>query len=197
MTSSYTVFRPGERKKRSKDDEDEEVEKEIRAGARTAYDAQRARLERLMKDPAKPVHIPQARKEKDVNKAPDFVYNVMGSSAGAGSGEFHVYRNIRRKEYERQRVLDERKNRDDLDDAFQIKREENIREAEERTAKKRAKRQKKKLNAKKNKQNKPKQAKPSKDEEASKEDSDSSENESEKDEEDKTEPTEKKSKEDN
>ena len=49
MTSSYTVFRPGERKKRSKDDEDEEVEKEIRAGARTAYDAQRARLERLMK----------------------------------------------------------------------------------------------------------------------------------------------------
>ena len=54
MTSSYTVFRPGERKKRSKDDEDEEVEKEIRAGARTAYDAQRARLERLMK-----VHLPQ------------------------------------------------------------------------------------------------------------------------------------------
>ena len=46
-----------------------------------------------------------------MNKAPDFVYNVMGSSAGAGSGEFHVYRNIRRKEYERQRVLDERKNR--------------------------------------------------------------------------------------
>lgn len=28
----------------------------------------------------------------------------MGSSAGAGSGEFHIYRNIRRKEALRQKV---------------------------------------------------------------------------------------------
>merc|ERR1711974_500376 len=130
-------------------DSDSEASSSQRKGPRTPYDIQRSKLEKLMKNPEKPVNIPVPRKEKDVNKAPDFVYNVMGSSAGAGSGEFHVYRNIRRKEYERQRVLDERKNRDDLDDAFQIKREENIREAEERTAKKRAKRQKKKLNAKK------------------------------------------------
>jgi hypothetical protein len=39
---------------------------------------------------------------------PDFVRNVMGSSAGAGSGEFHVYRHLRRKEYARQKFIQER-----------------------------------------------------------------------------------------
>ena len=102
------------------------------------------------------MHIAQPRKEKDVNKAPDFVYNVMGSSAGAGSGEFHVYRQLRRKEYERQRVLESRKSKEDLDDAFQIKREEAAKAAEDKTAKKRAKRQKKKQNAKRNKLNRDK-----------------------------------------
>lgn len=31
----------------------------------------------------------------------------MGSSAGAGSGEFHVYRHLRRKEYARQKSMAE------------------------------------------------------------------------------------------
>lgn len=31
----------------------------------------------------------------------------LGSSAGAGSGEFHVYRHLRRKEYTRQKIIDE------------------------------------------------------------------------------------------
>lgn len=39
---------------------------------------------------------------------PDFVRNVMGSSAGAGSGEFHVYRHLRRKEYARQKYIQEK-----------------------------------------------------------------------------------------
>ena len=142
--------------RRNKDESDPESDdNEEKPRARTVYDAQRSKLEKLMKDPSKPAFIPEPKKEKDMNKAPDFVYNVMGSSAGAGSGEFHVYRQIRRKEYERQKVMDKTKTKEELDEAFQIKREENARALEEKTAKKRAKRQKKKANAKKVKQNKP------------------------------------------
>jgi hypothetical protein len=50
--------------------------KEKTRKVRTAYDVQRAKLEKLMKDPSKPVYIPTTRTEKDPNKAPDFVYNV-------------------------------------------------------------------------------------------------------------------------
>ena len=129
----------------SDDDEDFEKGKWIH---KSTYDVQRAKLERLMANPLKPAFIPQPRKEKDVNKAADFQYNVMGSSAGAGSGEFHVYRQIRRKEGDRQKELGKRKDRDDMNEAYHIKLAENEKAAEERTAKKRAKRLKKKQNAK-------------------------------------------------
>ncbi len=124
-------------------------------GPKTAYDVQRNKLEKLMKNPDRPVNIPTSRKEKDPNQAPEFVYNVMGSSAGAGSGEFHVYRQIRRKEFARQKILNERKTREELNEEFHAKLEENEKAAEERTAKKRAKRLKKKEKAKKRKGNKP------------------------------------------
>lgn len=32
----------------------------------------------------------------------------MGSSAGAGSGEFHVYRHLRRKEFARQKQIQQK-----------------------------------------------------------------------------------------
>merc|ERR1711930_7858 len=93
-------------------DSDSEASSSQRKGPRTPYDVQRSKLEKLMKNPEKPVNIPVPRKEKDPNKAPEFVYNVMGSSAGAGSGEFHVYMQIRRKEYARQKIMEEKKSKE-------------------------------------------------------------------------------------
>uniref|UniRef100_U5ETX0 Putative prkr-interacting protein 1 n=1 Tax=Corethrella appendiculata TaxID=1370023 RepID=U5ETX0_9DIPT len=116
---------------------------------RNATDSQRAKLEKLMKNPDKEIIIPEIPKEKDFSNAiPTFVRNVMGSSAGAGSGEFHVYRHLRRKEYARQKHMQEKTHKEQLDDDFQEKREQNRLDSEAKTAKKRAKRLKKKQKAK-------------------------------------------------
>merc|ERR1719251_498845 len=114
------------------------------------------KLDKLMSKPDKPVFIPERRVDRDVNKAPEFNHNIMGSSAGAGSGEFHLYRQMRRKEANRQAVLGYRRMRDELNEAYHQKLEENEKAAEEKTAKKREKRQKKKQNALKNKAKKSK-----------------------------------------
>ena len=116
--------------------------------AKTAADLQKLRLERLMKNPAKPVHIPDRPKERQFRAPPEFVRDVMGSSAGAGSGEFHVYRALRRREYSRQEYLNKQSDKSDLDDEYHQKLEDNKKAAEERTAKKRAKRQRAKQKAK-------------------------------------------------
>ncbi|XP_066137511.1 PRKR-interacting protein 1 homolog [Euwallacea fornicatus] len=122
-------------------------------------DYQRMKLEKLMKNPEKPVIIPERPKERGAPHIPDFVRNVMGSSAGAGSGEFHVYRHLRRKEYARQKYMEEKARREKLDNDYKQKLEDNKRLCDERTAKKREKRLKKKKNqkkrAKKLKTNKP------------------------------------------
>uniref|UniRef100_A0A8C9YP52 PRKR interacting protein 1 n=1 Tax=Sander lucioperca TaxID=283035 RepID=A0A8C9YP52_SANLU len=68
--------------------------------------------------------------------------DVMGSSAGAGSGEFHVYRHLRRREYQRQDFLDKIADKLDEDDHYLEKVEQNKKAADERTAKRRKKREK-------------------------------------------------------
>lgn len=110
-------------------------------------DLQRIKVERLMRKPDKPVFIPEKKKEWKPRQAPEFVRDVMGSSAGAGSGEFHVYRHIRRREFAREEYLNKVDKKQKLDEEFLIKREENTKKAEEATARKRAKRQRKKQKA--------------------------------------------------
>uniref|UniRef100_A0A8C6DS04 PRKR interacting protein 1 n=1 Tax=Moschus moschiferus TaxID=68415 RepID=A0A8C6DS04_MOSMO len=77
---------------------------------------------------------------------------LHSSSTGAGSGEFHVYRHLRWREYQRQDYMDAMAEKHKLDAEFQKRLERNKIAAQEQTAKCRKKRQKlkeKKLLAKK------------------------------------------------
>uniref|UniRef100_A0A8B9QF02 PRKR interacting protein 1 n=1 Tax=Apteryx owenii TaxID=8824 RepID=A0A8B9QF02_APTOW len=88
----------------------------------------------------KTVPIPEKLNEWAPRPPPEFVRDVMGSSAGAGSGEFHVYRHLRRREYQRQDFMDAMAEKQKLDEEFQKKLERNKMIAEEQTAKRRRKR---------------------------------------------------------
>ncbi|KAJ0027037.1 hypothetical protein NQD34_018037 [Periophthalmus magnuspinnatus] len=123
--------------------------------AKTPAEEQRLKLEKLMRNPDKPAPIPDRPKEWNPRAPPEFVRDVMGSSAGAGSGEFHVYRHLRRREYQRQDFLDKMSEVQNKNEAYLERLEKNKQAAEERTAKRRKKREKlkqKKLAAKKAKQ---------------------------------------------
>lgn len=115
----------------------------------TTYDNQRRKIEKLMENPDKLVELPNSSMStKRGYEPPDFVRNVMGSSAGAGSGEFHVYRHLRRKEMSRLKELEEMSHMERLDAEFKRKLEETKRKAQERTLKKKLKRDKKRKRVK-------------------------------------------------
>ncbi|GJJ06322.1 hypothetical protein Clacol_000513 [Clathrus columnatus] len=116
--------------------------------ALTAVEKQRAQLAKLLKDPAKPVFIPPPPKEKTVRPPREMMKNVQGSSAGAGSGEFHVYKANRRREYERLKLMDDQKAKEQEIAEFEQKKREREESVEAKTAKNRAKRMKKKERAK-------------------------------------------------
>ena len=78
------------------------------------------------------------------NAVPTVPQAVMGSTAGAGSGTFHIYRHIRRREQDRLRALDDDAVRRSQRSAFQQRELERQQWAEQRTAKKRSKRLKRK-----------------------------------------------------
>ncbi|KAJ7579089.1 hypothetical protein C8J56DRAFT_964802 [Mycena floridula] len=116
--------------------------------ALTAVERQRAHLDRLLKDPVKPAFIPPPPQEKTIRPAREMMKNVQGSSAGAGSGEFHVYKAGRRREYERLKLLEDEVQKEAIASEFDQKRKAAEDEAEAKTAKNRAKRQKKKERSK-------------------------------------------------
>ncbi|CAN6223333.1 unnamed protein product [Urochloa humidicola] len=79
-----------------------------------------------------------------IENVPVRVSNTSGSSAGSGSGDFHQYRQMRRREQDRLARMDADYQRRKEMAEFELRREERLKAAEERTAKKRLKRQKKK-----------------------------------------------------
>lgn len=98
----------------------------------------------MFKDPSKEIRLPEPSKPKTLAPPPEIIANVQGSSAGAGSGEFHVYKASRRREYERIKLMEEelKKEKDEIE--FNKAREEAKRKDEEKTEKNRKKREKRK-----------------------------------------------------
>lgn len=110
-------------------------------------DIQRKQLEDLLKHPDREIVIPKGAKKRGVSPPPEIVANVPSSSAGAGSGEFHVYKQARRKEFERLKIFEEEAQEEETQRDFKKKQEELQSQDALKTNKNRAKRQKRKAAA--------------------------------------------------
>jgi hypothetical protein len=111
-----------------------------------------AEVEALFAKPDRDIHIPGADGKKGLAPPPEIVANVQGSSAGAGSGEFHVYKASRRREYERLRLMDEEVKKEENEKAFQERKAEQEKKDREKTEKNRLKREKQRARKAKQKQ---------------------------------------------
>ncbi|PWN25470.1 DUF1168-domain-containing protein, partial [Jaminaea rosea] len=110
----------------------------------TPAEQQAAVLSQLLAHPEREVKLPSAPREKTLRAPRETIKNVTGSSAGAGSGEFHVYKHARRREYERIKLMEEKDVRDKEESRFLIEQAELQARDEAKTGKNRGKREKKK-----------------------------------------------------
>lgn len=110
--------------------------------ALTPVSTQAASVDALFAHPDREIHIPSADGSVSRRLAPpEIVSNVQGSSAGAGSGEFHVYKAARRREYERLKEMDEEVKREKDQAQFEKDKAERDRKDDEKTRKNREKRE--------------------------------------------------------
>ncbi|KAI1911115.1 hypothetical protein LOZ12_004525 [Ophidiomyces ophidiicola] len=127
--------------------QDPRSKRPLKRRALTPLSEQAKQLDGLFKDPSKDIHIPAISKPRtsaSLPPPPEVVANVQGSSAGAGSGEFHVYKASRRREYERVRLMEEELKNEKATTEHANKMEELKRKDEEKTEKNRKKREKRK-----------------------------------------------------
>jgi hypothetical protein len=114
----------------------------VKKRALTPRSAVAADVEALFAKPDREIHIPGEVARKGLAAPPEIVANVQGSSAGAGSGEFHVYKASRRREYERLRLMDEEVKQEEDEKAFQERKAEQEKKDRAKTEKNRARREK-------------------------------------------------------
>ncbi|KAF2025699.1 DUF1168-domain-containing protein [Setomelanomma holmii] len=122
--------------------------------ALTPRDAYASSVEALFAKPDRDIAIPTSAVGKPLAAPPEIVANVQGSSAGAGSGEFHVYKASRRREYERLRLMDEEVKQEQEEKAARERREDLEKKDREKTEKNRLKREKARLRKERAKQGK-------------------------------------------
>lgn len=104
--------------------------------------AQSAQISTLFKKPDRVITVAGPR-PKTLPPPPEIVANVQGSSAGAGSGEFHVYKASRRRENERVKMMDDELRKEKEKEEFNRKQEEMRKRDEEKTDRNRKRRDKK------------------------------------------------------
>uniref|UniRef100_A0AC35TRE4 AB hydrolase-1 domain-containing protein n=1 Tax=Rhabditophanes sp. KR3021 TaxID=114890 RepID=A0AC35TRE4_9BILA len=117
---------------------------ELEKCAKNPRDAMRIRLNHLERNIDKLVELPPIPDEDRPKTPPEFVRNVVGSSAAAGSAEFHIFRNNRRKEYDRLAYIDKQAEKEELDAKYKERRDAIKKEEDDKLAKKAAKNRKRK-----------------------------------------------------